>query len=147
MPPRAEMGGQDQVLGRRGTPRLSPAHHCTLTRVLGTKSYFPEPSSSGTSNILMLSPSSFCIKKKVKKKMKNQQQQNTKTHTEKRGVFFLLLFKKTTPQKSRGGGREFLSRHFSRPLCMCVSVSKLQVEFCNTSGSFFPCVNNIYIYF
>lgn len=86
-----------------------------------------------------------------KKKVKKKEEKSTTTkhqnpHREKEVFSFLLLFKKNNTTK-KWGGREFLNRHFSRPLCMCVSVSKLQVEFCNTSGSFFPCVNNIYIYF
>ncbi|CAI9168084.1 unnamed protein product [Rangifer tarandus platyrhynchus] len=72
-PVRAETGraSPGATEGREGRS-VSPDHHCTLTRVLGTKSCFPEPASSGTSNILMLSPSSFCIKKEKKSKKKKK---------------------------------------------------------------------------
>jgi hypothetical protein len=117
---RAEVEGTRPGAREEGAWRLSPAHHCTLTRVLGTKCYFSGPSSSGTSNILMLSPRSFCIKKnktkkpttkKVKKKKKTTTKNKMPKSTQRKEVFSLSLFfitlKKTTPQKSGGKGENF----------------------------------------
>lgn len=52
--------------------------------------------------------------------------------------FLLYWYSKSTSQKN------FLNRVF-QTFVFFVSVSKLPMRFCNTSGSFFPCVHNIYI--
>ena len=115
-PVRAETGraSPGATEGREGRS-VSPDHHCTLTRVLGTKSCFPEPASSGTSNILMLSPSSFCIKKEKKKERKRKK--HTLKPTWRKEVFSFYI-----DIENQHHTKKFLNRHFSRPLFFRVSV-------------------------
>lgn len=142
------MEGQDQVLGRREAACLSPAQSLHFNQGLRYKILLFRASQLWNLKHPHALSQLLLHKKKKRRKKEKEKSSTTKhqnPHREKRCFLFLLLFKNNNTEKL-GEGREFLNRHFSRPLCMCVSVSRLQVEFCNTSGSFFPCVNNIYIY-